>query len=115
MLSIFRHVVTTWPFVGRAAEIARVEALVSAGVGALLVGEAGVGKSALARNLARRARDAGRPIAIVDGRRARDDMPYEPFAAFLTEGVADGGVPARPSEIAVLGVRSRTELPAALS
>jgi len=72
-----------WPFVGRAAELARIESLITSGMGALLLGEAGVGKTALARQAAERAGQA-MPVGRVIGRAVSSGAPFEAFAGVLT-------------------------------
>lgn len=99
--------VTRWPFVGRYAEVSRVEALLGDGVGALLVGEPGVGKTALARHIAARAGRAGTPVTTFAGHAATGgEVPYEPFATVL------GGVDGRPPPAVEVAARVRDALPA---
>ena len=76
-------------FVGRERELAELEralAATQAGSGAsvLVTGEAGIGKTRLASEFARRARDAG--FAILLGRSiplVGTDLPYQPFVEAL--------------------------------
>ena len=92
---------STWTFVGRLRELARTDTLIEAGVGVLIVGESGVGKSALARQIATRAAASGRATLIVEGRRGAPSVPYEPFAAVLTEPRVPGnGTSVVPHDIA---------------
>jgi DNA-binding CsgD family transcriptional regulator len=85
-----------WPFVGRAAELARIDSLITSGVGALILGEPGIGKSALARRAEER---AGRtmPVGRVIGHAVSNGAPFEAFAGALT--AADTSV-LRPVEVA---------------
>ncbi|HJQ01983.1 MAG TPA: LuxR C-terminal-related transcriptional regulator [Jatrophihabitans sp.] len=71
-----------WPFVGRAEELARIDSLVTSGVGALIVGEPGIGKTALAR---RAEETIGRtmPVGRVVGHAVSNGAPFEAFAAAL--------------------------------
>ena len=57
----------------------------------LLLGEAGIGKTALARRLAERAQRGGRAAGIqVVGRAVSSGVPFEAFAGVLTgDGTAD--------------------------
>jgi DNA-binding CsgD family transcriptional regulator len=72
-----------WPFVGRAEELARIDSLIMSGVGALILGEPGIGKTALARRAEER---AGRsmPVGRVIGHAVSNGAPYEAFAGVLT-------------------------------
>jgi DNA-binding CsgD family transcriptional regulator len=72
-----------WPFIGRAGELARIESLITSGVGALLLGEPGVGKTALARHAADRV-GPGMPVGRVIGRAVSNGAPFEAFAGVLT-------------------------------
>ncbi len=71
-----------WPFIGRAAERARIDDLLRAGTGLLLVGEPGIGKSALVRHAAEAHPDLA-PVHVV-GHAVSNGAPYEAFAAALT-------------------------------
>jgi DNA-binding CsgD family transcriptional regulator/tetratricopeptide (TPR) repeat protein len=76
-------------FIGRAGELGKLERALEAaragsGATALVAGEAGIGKSRLAAELVRRARDAG--FATLLGRSidlVGTDLPYQPFADAL--------------------------------
>jgi DNA-binding CsgD family transcriptional regulator/tetratricopeptide (TPR) repeat protein len=76
-------------FVGRAAELGRLERALGAtragsGTTALVSGEAGIGKTRLASELAARARDAGFQVLL--GRSidlVGTELPYQPFAEAL--------------------------------
>jgi len=85
-----------WPFVGRAAELARIDSLIMSGVGALILGQPGIGKTALARRAEER---AGRtmPVGRVIGHAVSNGAPYEAFAGVLT--AADTSV-LHPVEVA---------------
>jgi DNA-binding CsgD family transcriptional regulator len=73
-----------WPFVGRDRELARAEARLAAGVGTLAFGASGVGKSAFARELGRRAAAAGTTVSYVVGYAVSSGTPYEVFAGALS-------------------------------
>ena len=79
---------TRGPFVGRHRELARLEAAVDAGVPVVVVGEPGIGKSSLLRQLADR---ADRPCVQVEV----DLEPTRPLAllADLAEGLLAQGAP----------------------
>jgi DNA-binding NarL/FixJ family response regulator len=61
--------------VGRAPEVARVEAAVDAGGAVVLVAEAGMGKTRLARHAAARCAAAGRPVLTGRAGTADGDLP----------------------------------------
>ncbi|MGH8891643.1 MAG: AAA family ATPase, partial [Acidothermaceae bacterium] len=82
---MFRRMAGRWPFVGRVRELAHVEALLAAGVGALVVGEPGVGKSAFAREVGRRAEAAGATVGQVAGHAVSSGTPFETFAGALSD------------------------------
>lgn len=86
-----------WPFVGRARELARVQALLAAGVGALIVGEPGVGKSAFAREVGRRAA-AHMPVGQIVGHAVSSGTPFEAFAGALAETGGARGPDARQTD-----------------
>src|SRR5436305_15025002 len=71
-----------WPFVGRAEKLARIDSLIMSGVGALILGEPGIGKTALARRAEER---AGRTMTVgrVIGHAVSNGAPYEAFAGVL--------------------------------
>jgi DNA-binding NarL/FixJ family response regulator len=73
-----------WPFVGRANELARLGSLLESGTGALILGDAGVGKTALARQVERKFSAAGFPVGRVTGHAVSNGTPYEAFAGMLT-------------------------------
>ena len=73
-----------WPFVGRANELARLGSLLESGTGALILGDAGVGKTALARQVERKFSAAGLPVGRVTGHAVSNGTPYEAFAGMLT-------------------------------
>jgi DNA-binding SARP family transcriptional activator len=82
------------PFVGRARAVTRLTPLLGSGGVVVLTGEAGIGKTRLASELARAAHDRG--TLVLYGRADEDAIaPYQPFAEAL-----------RP----YLGARSREEL-----
>ena len=79
-----RPVAGSWPFVGRTGELARADAILATGAGVLLLGEAGIGKTALARRLAERAAGGGAAVIQVVGRAVSSGVPFEAFAGVLT-------------------------------
>ena len=105
---ILRRMAGRWPFVGRAHELARAEALLAAGVGVLVVGDPGVGKSEFARELGLRSASAGAATAHVVGHAVSSGTPFEAFSGVLFEQSGSGG-----SQLAVADVVARvsTTLP----
>ena len=73
-----------WPFVGRTAQLERLSDLADQHVSILLVGEAGIGKSALAARLGEQLVEAGRPVAAISGQALSGDVPFEAFATLLS-------------------------------
>ncbi|MGH3472780.1 MAG: helix-turn-helix transcriptional regulator [Nocardioidaceae bacterium] len=88
---------TGWPFVGRVTELARMQSLIDSGVGAIILGEPGVGKTALARQAAERFGQGITPIGRVVGNAVSNGSPYEAFAGVVT--VADAAL-LNPAEVA---------------
>jgi len=80
---MLRRVSGRWPFVGRAKELSRVDVLLGSGTGALIMGESGVGKSAFAREIGRRASAAGVAVGHVVGHAVSSGTPFETFAGAL--------------------------------
>lgn len=74
-----------WPFVGRMRELARGRALLASGTGMLILGEPGVGKTALARELGRHANAGGAAVGHLLGHAVSSKTAYEAFAAVLAE------------------------------
>jgi DNA-binding NarL/FixJ family response regulator len=88
--------VHSWPFAGRDTELrALVDALRRQGA-VVIVGEAGVGKSRLARELiARTAGSAGSGFALAS--ESAREVPLAPFAPWIAEqGAESPGTPAEP-------------------
>jgi DNA-binding CsgD family transcriptional regulator len=73
-----------WPFVGRVNELDRITSLIASGTGALVLGESGVGKTALARRAEELCADAARPVGRVFGHAVSNGAPFEAFAGVLT-------------------------------
>ena len=97
-------------FVGRARELAELERALDAaragsGATVLVAGEAGIGKTRLAAELARRARDAGFEVLL--GRSidlVGTELPYQPFVEALRPlgepcARSTGGRPARSCSV----------------
>lgn len=72
-----------WPFVGRAGELARIDALIGTGTGALILGEPGAGKTALARRVEELI-GSRLPVGHVVGHAVSNGAPFEAFAGVLT-------------------------------
>ncbi len=72
-----------WPFVGRSIELARIQSLITSGVGALVLGEPGIGKTALVRCAGERVTGA-MPVGRVLGHAVSNGAPFEAFAGVLT-------------------------------
>ncbi len=77
--------VNEWPLTGRDGELARILGCLSAAdpSGVLLAGDAGVGKSRLAREALRRAEDLGYATEQVTGTRSASGLPFGAFAHVL--------------------------------
>ena len=88
-----------WPFTGRDAELARARSLLRAGTGVVLVGESGIGKTALARRIVSQAAADGARTGFVEGRAASSRIPFEVFAGVLADR-AGGPPPVHPAEVA---------------
>ena len=73
-----------WRFVGREDQLDLLSTLMAAGTSALLVGEPGIGKTALAARLRERLVGAARPIGAVTGQALPGRIPFEAFAALLS-------------------------------
>ena len=101
-----RLVASRWPFVGRAGELARAETIIASGAGVLLLGEAGIGKTALARKLAERASGPGAAVIGVAGRAVSSGVPFEAFAGVIT---GQGPAPAQhgSGQVTAAGVAAR--------
>ncbi|HEX4726180.1 MAG TPA: AAA family ATPase, partial [Jatrophihabitans sp.] len=78
-----------WTFVGRTGELARIDSLIAAGTGVLILGEPGAGKTALARR-AEELIGARMPVGHVVGHAVSNGAPFEAFAGVLT--AADSSV-----------------------
>nr|WP_281376574.1 LuxR family transcriptional regulator [Actinomycetospora corticicola] len=75
---------------GRADVLGRLDALVGGGGSAVvLVGEPGIGKTAVLERVARRAGDRGRPVLRVTGSESETALPYAALHHLLA-GVLDG-------------------------
>jgi DNA-binding CsgD family transcriptional regulator len=78
------------PLVGRDATVARVDAALRRSAGVLLVGEAGVGKSYLARGYAARGGDGTDDPAWVSGLRGLSERPLSALRPLLGPGPSPG-------------------------
>lgn len=76
-----------WPFLGRDAQHLLVMDLIAAGSGVLLLGEPGVGKSALATAV--RGSLDSTPVGAVAGRYASSGTSFEVFSAVLVDSPGD--------------------------
>src|SRR2546430_2169444 len=77
----------SWPLVGREAERAFLaKAIVEGAAGAVLAGDAGVGKTRLALEAVREAQGQGCATTWVVATRAGGCIPFGPFAHLLPEG-----------------------------
>ncbi|WP_344876345.1 AAA family ATPase, partial [Nonomuraea antimicrobica] len=77
-----------WPFVGREAELDRVRACLSTGeaIGVVVSGEAGVGKTRLAREILAEQAAGGATTGWVAATRALTGIPFGVVAALLSAG-----------------------------
>jgi DNA-binding CsgD family transcriptional regulator len=112
-----RLVASRWPFVGRTGELARAGAILASGAGVLLLGEPGIGKTALARRLSERAAGEGATVIHVVGRAVSSGTPFEAFAGVLPgerspgpAGRDDGQVTAADVAARVAATRAGTGL-----
>lgn len=113
-----RRVAGSWPFVGRTGELARADAILATGTGVLLLGEAGIGKTALARRLAERVAGGGAAVIQVVGRAVSSGVPFEAFAGVLTgerpaDRAAGGSGPGSAAEVTAAEVAARVSAAAA--
>src|SRR3954454_17451368 len=85
-----RAMAAVWDLVGREDELARLDAAVQRGRGAVVVGPAGVGKSRLLSAVVERA--AARPVAVVrvQGSSVATRIPFGALAALLPPQVTMG-------------------------
>jgi hypothetical protein len=72
-----------WPLVGRSDEISQLKASISGRRGAVIIGPAGVGKTALAGVGIEFARDVGMSVALVAGTEAARPYAFGAFASLL--------------------------------
>lgn len=74
-----------WPFVARSAEIGQAMEAISSSLytGVVFVGEAGVGKTALARQVAEQLRDRGMRTHFILGTQTSRDVPLAAFAGIV--------------------------------
>ncbi len=79
-----------WPFSARDLEIAALEDLLLSGRGAVIFGDAGLGKSRLLTAIGDRAEILGWRVNRVAATRALTTVPFGAFAATLTTSVARG-------------------------
>ena len=78
----------TWPFAAREQEVAVLDELMLSGRGAVIAGDAGVGKSRLLSTIGDRAESMGWTVHRVAASRALATVPFGAFAAVL--GAVDG-------------------------
>ena len=100
--------VAGWPFVGRTAQLAQLADLVAARTSVLLLGAAGIGKSAIAGQLGERLTASGTAVGTVSGQALSGRVPFEAFTPLLARDSSDGAS-AEPTPQAVA-----RELPARL-
>jgi DNA-binding CsgD family transcriptional regulator len=79
-----------WPFSARDAELAALEDLLLSGRGAVVIGDAGVGKSRLLTAIGDRAEFLGWRVNRIAATRALTTVPFGAFAAALSVSVARG-------------------------
>ena len=80
-----------WPFVARDPEVSALEDLLLSARGAVIFGDAGVGKSRLLATIADRAETLGWRVTRVSGSRSLAGVPFGAYAAVLGESVSKGG------------------------
>ncbi len=80
-----------WPFVARDPEVSALEELLLSARGAVIFGDAGVGKSRLLATIADRADILGWSVTRVAGSRSLTRVPFGAYAAVLGESVSRGG------------------------
>jgi DNA-binding CsgD family transcriptional regulator len=76
-------IVATWPLVGRRKELSQLTAAVSARRGAVIIGSAGVGKTALGLAALEWAQERGMSPARTTATRASRGLPFGAFASML--------------------------------
>ena len=101
------RVASSRPFVGRAGVLARAEAIFASHAGVLLLGEAGIGKTALARRLAERAAREDMAVIQVVGRAVSSGAPFEAFAGVLTGEGSPGPAPGGSGQVTAADVAAR--------
>ena len=92
-----------WPFVGRVGELARAGAMLASGTGVLLIGEPGIGKTALAGALTERKKHLFDNVVHVAGHAVSSGAPFEAFAGVL----AGGPTPEAAGQVTAAGVAAR--------
>jgi DNA-binding CsgD family transcriptional regulator len=80
-----------WPFVARDPEVALLDDLLLSGRGAVIIGDAGVGKSRLLATIGERAESLGWQVTRVAASRALASVPFGAFAAVLGSSMSNGG------------------------
>jgi DNA-binding CsgD family transcriptional regulator len=80
----------TWPFAAREQEVAVLDELMLSGRGAVIAGDAGVGKSRLLSTIGDRAETMGWTVHRVAASRALATVPFGAFAAVLGASMARG-------------------------
>ncbi|MFZ2012575.1 MAG: LuxR C-terminal-related transcriptional regulator [Nocardioides sp.] len=105
------RVANRWPFVGRKVELDRAAYLIGQGQGMLLLGPAGIGKSTMARTVARSVRDESTRVVRVTGHAVSSRTPYSALAGAV-DGIAPTSASAElsPTQVAA-AVASSTDFP----
>ena len=87
-------------FVARENELARAWHAVRVGTGAVVMGEAGVGKTSLARRVTERVAAEGDPVVWTVATQTSRAVPFGPFAALLPDDTASAHPTLMPHAIA---------------